>query len=230
MLACVGSIATTYHLPVAVIEQEMKRAAGSGKGIGPMRVPSQWLPVLAVYHFPVELVRTKPCWGVAAGAWILAVERRFRSHGPVGSNTEISAIPTIPVAYRRIAVRAGKHYGVPVPLIIAVMAEESGFHAHADSSAGARGLMQLMPATAERFGVTNPFNAKQSIWGGTAYLAELLDRFHHNLRLTLAGYNAVAEAVVRWHYQVPPYRETRTYVPQVIARMSRMTAKASAEK
>ncbi|MDD2860338.1 MAG: transglycosylase SLT domain-containing protein [Acidiphilium sp.] len=228
MLACVSAIAQTYHLPVAAIERVITRAARSHTGIGPMGIPQQWLPVLAVYHFPVALVRTTPCWGVAGGAWILALGHRFV--GDAGVTTNTLAIPTIPATYRKIAVQAGAHYGVPVPLIIAVMAQESGFDAQAVSAAGARGLMQLMPATASRFGVSNPFSARQSIWGGTAYLAELLDRFHHNIRLTLAGYNAGGQAVARWGYHVPPYRQTQTYVPQVMARMAGITAEASAQK
>lgn len=101
-------------------------------------------------------------------------------------------------------------------LILAVMAVESSGRSEAVSHAGAQGLMQLIPATAERFGVSDPFDASQNIAGGTAYLDWLLREFGGDPVLALAGYNA-GEGAVRTAGGVPNYAETRDYVPKVLA-------------
>ncbi len=99
-------------------------------------------------------------------------------------------------------------------LVKAVIKVESAFDQWAVSSKGAQGLMQLMPFTARRFGVSDPFNARQNIFAGTRYLRILLDLFGGDLDLALAGYNA-GENAVRRHGGIPPYRETRNYVRKV---------------
>lgn len=109
-----------------------------------------------------------------------------------------------------------KKYNVPVELICGVILQESGGNHKAVSRAGARGLMQLMPATARRFGVTNSFDAKQNIEGGTKYLRNLLDRFNGDVKLALAGYNAGEGAVERYGNKIPPFAETKAYVPNVL--------------
>jgi soluble lytic murein transglycosylase-like protein len=105
-------------------------------------------------------------------------------------------------------------YGVPEALLRAVIHAESAFRPSAISHANAQGLMQLIPATAERFGVTNPWDPAQNIGGGAQYLAWLLRYFQGDLVKALAGYNAGEGAVVR-HGGVPPYRETQAYVVRV---------------
>jgi len=97
-----------------------------------------------------------------------------------------------------------------------VIAVESGGKADAVSGAGAQGLMQLIPATAERFGVEDALDASQNIRGGVAYLNWLLETFEDDPILALAAYNA-GENAVRDHQGVPPYAETRAYVPRVLA-------------
>jgi hypothetical protein len=99
-------------------------------------------------------------------------------------------------------------------LVRAVIAVESEFDQFAVSSKGAQGLMQLMPFTARRFGVSTPFDARQNISGGCQYLRYLLDLFANDLALTLAGYNAGENAVLRFR-GIPPYKETRAYVEKV---------------
>lgn len=101
-------------------------------------------------------------------------------------------------------------------LVLAVMAVESSGQPEAVSHAGAQGLMQLIPDTAVRFGVTDPFDARQNIAGGVAYLDWLLDEFDGDPLLALAGYNA-GEGAVRRNNGVPPFAETRDYVPKVLA-------------
>ncbi|OED48917.1 lytic transglycosylase domain-containing protein [Leisingera sp. S232] len=101
-------------------------------------------------------------------------------------------------------------------LVLAVIAVESAGKPDAVSSAGAQGLMQLMPATAERFGVSDALEAKQNIAGGVRYLDWLMKEFGGDPLLVLAGYNA-GEGAVRSHQGVPPYAETRDYVPKVLA-------------
>ena len=109
---------------------------------------------------------------------------------------------------------AAKSYGVDEALIRAVIHAESAFDRFAISSSGAQGLMQLMPATQERYGVINPFSARDNIFGGTAYLRFLLDTFNNDARLVTAGYNAGHGAVMRWS-GIPPYAETVVYVERV---------------
>lgn len=101
-------------------------------------------------------------------------------------------------------------------LVLAVISVESGGRVAAQSHKGAQGLMQLMPATAERFGVTDALSSTQNIQGGVAYLDWLLEEFNGDAILALAGYNA-GEGAVRKHAGVPPYSETRDYVPKVLA-------------
>lgn len=111
---------------------------------------------------------------------------------------------------------ASAKYNVPVELICGVILQESGGRSRAVSHAGAKGLMQLMPATAKRFGVKNTFDAKENIEGGTKYLRWLLDRFDGNIELALAGYNAGEANVEKYGNKVPPFAETKAYVPNVL--------------
>jgi hypothetical protein len=107
-------------------------------------------------------------------------------------------------------------HGVPNALVRAVIEVESEFDRYAVSSKGAQGLMQLMPPTARRLGVLDPFDARQNIFAGVQYLRLLLDLFQGDVELALAAYNAGENAVLRFN-GVPPYRETRSYVDRVRA-------------
>jgi len=106
------------------------------------------------------------------------------------------------------------NYGLQPALVLAVIEAESNFNDQARSPKDAQGLMQLIPATAERFGVQDPYDPVQNLRGGMAYLRWLLAYFQGDVRLTLAGYNAGEGAVVR-HGGVPPYAETRAYVDRI---------------
>jgi hypothetical protein len=111
---------------------------------------------------------------------------------------------------------AASVYGVSADLVRAVIQVESEFDHLAVSSKGAQGLMQLMPFTARRFAVSDPFDPRQNIFGGVQFLRLLLDLFNGDVTLALAGYNAGENAVQRWR-GVPPYKETRGYVQKVRA-------------
>jgi hypothetical protein len=118
--------------------------------------------------------------------------------------------------------KAAAKYNLPPALINAVIRAESNFKAKAVSSAGAQGLMQLMPATAKELGVKNPFDIEQNIDGGAKYLRKMLDRFGGNVRKALAAYNAGPGTVIKYNGRVP-YPETRQYVKRVL-RFSRQMA------
>ena len=120
--------------------------------------------------------------------------------------------------YDELIAQSAARNGVDPNLVVAVMRQESGFNPRARSYKGASGLMQLMPGTAQRFGVTNIFDAAQNIEGGTRYLRFLLDQFNGDVSLVLAGYNAGENAVVNSGYRIPRYRETQNYVRSITAR------------
>src|SRR4030095_5380394 len=121
--------------------------------------------------------------------------------------------------------QSGAKYGVDPYLIFCVMEQESHFNSRALSPKGARGLMQLMPGTAARFGVRRPHDPAQNIAGGTRYLRELLNRFNNRVDLVLASYNAGEGAVMKFGHRVPPYRETRNYVKKISYRYKSKTAR-----
>jgi soluble lytic murein transglycosylase-like protein len=138
-----------------------------------------------------------------------------------------AAEPTEPAAPKvtstdmnELIAKAGAEHNLDVDLLASVIRAESGGNVRAVSRTGAQGLMQLMPATAAQLGVTNSFAADQNIHGGTAYLDALLIKYHDQLALALAAYNAGPAAVDKYH-GIPPYRETQAYVARVIREFNR---------
>lgn len=124
-------------------------------------------------------------------------------------------------AFDSIIRQAAQQHGVAEGLIKAVMHTESGFNVNARSPVGAQGLMQLMPATARRFNVSNAYDPHQNIMAGAKYLAWLLNRFNGNTSLALAGYNA-GEGNVAKYNGIPPFRETQDYVRRVNSRFQNL--------
>src|SRR3954469_1459722 len=108
-----------------------------------------------------------------------------------------------------------ENFGVRTDLVRAVVQVESGYNAYARSPKGALGLMQLMPATIQQFGVRNPFNPMENIRAGVSYLRQLLDRYSNDEALALAAYNAGPGAVDRHGVAIPPYKETQDYVSKI---------------
>jgi hypothetical protein len=129
--------------------------------------------------------------------------------------TENSKRISIQDAIERSINRASRKYDLPSKLIRGVIKAESNFQVRAESSAGALGLMQLMPLTAEELGVTDPFDIDQNIDGGSRYLKNMLERFGNDTRKALAAYNAGPGTVERYDGDVP-YKETRQYVEKVL--------------
>jgi soluble lytic murein transglycosylase-like protein len=136
----------------------------------------------------------------------------YQAHNPIPSRRYISSYDKN--RYDQYISSASRQYNVGFELIKAVIHAESAFNPRAVSHKGARGLMQLMPGTASYLGVKNSFDPQENIFGGTRYLREMLDRYDHDLRLSLAAYNAGPEAVDRTR-GVPPYEETHNYIRQV---------------
>lgn len=111
---------------------------------------------------------------------------------------------------------AADRYNLDPALLHAVIRAESGYNPEAVSNKGAAGLMQLMPATANRFGVRDRFDPYENVQGGARYLSELLDMFPSNLKLAVAAYNSGENTVKKYGYQVPPIAETQNYVEKVL--------------
>jgi hypothetical protein len=124
---------------------------------------------------------------------------------------------------RGLAIR----YGLSEDLVAAIIEAESEFNPHAISCRGARGLMQLMPATAARLGVGDPFDPLENIEAGVRHLRSLMDIFKNNLPLAVAAYNAGHRAVIAYR-GIPPYRETRHYVKRVLRQLDRGRFESSA--
>lgn len=130
----------------------------------------------------------------------------------------LSGFTTGDAAVDSYIVDSGRRNSVDPLLLYAIMHQESTFKPRAMSNKGARGLMQLMPGTAVRFGVTSIWDPKQNIEGGTRYVRFLLDTFQGDVQLALAGYNAGEGAVVKYGFRIPPYSETQEYVRRISRR------------
>lgn len=118
--------------------------------------------------------------------------------------------------YDHLIETASNRYGVDPDLVHAVIRAESNYNYSSVSRAGAVGLMQLMPETARRYGVSSRLDPEQNIDGGVHYLRDLMGMFDNNIPLAVAGYNAGENSVIKYNYSIPPYQETQTYVRRVI--------------
>ena len=178
--------------------------------------------LLVPYWAHADIVRSVDQNGVVTLRNTSSGRRSSPARATSGPDARTTGHPAID-RYRSIVDRAASLYQIPRALILAVISVESGFDPRAVSPADARGLMQLMPATAERMQVSDIFDARQNIYGGTRYLRILANLFNGDLTLTLAGYNAGEAAILRYG-GVPPYRETREYVTKVVSTYRRYQA------
>ncbi len=140
------------------------------------------------------------------------------------SGVPIDAINRRAAAFEAHIREAAAANSLDPELLRAVISVESAFNPRAVSTAGARGLMQLMPQTARRYGVRDSFDPRQNIHGGARYLRYLIEHFANDLELVVAAYNAGEAAVERYGRRIPPYRETRQYVPRVLDRYRALVA------
>ncbi len=154
--------------------------------------------------------------GVDAPLLLLAPEEEPKA--AAGADDAGKPPPPLPLSGEIRA--AAQRHALPESLLAAVIAVESGFNPKAVSPKGAKGLMQLMPETARRFGVKDIFAVQENIDGGAAYLRWLLTQFDNDLQLALAAYNAGEGAVARAGRRIPAYAETQDYVAKVLARMA----------
>ena len=158
-----------------------------------------------------------------ASAEIAAFEKVPDPPAPASSSSAVAPrtpAKLTPADLREMLSRAGAEHNLDVDLLASVVKAESDGNTNAVSRAGAEGLMQLMPGTAADLGVKDSFQPEQNVRGGSAYFDSLLSRYHDNLALALAAYNAGPEAVDKYH-GIPPYRETRVYVARVIHEFNR---------
>ncbi|HVF30012.1 MAG TPA: lytic transglycosylase domain-containing protein [Pyrinomonadaceae bacterium] len=136
----------------------------------------------------------------------------------MGTSTHLKGFTTGNAEHDSYIVDSSRRYGIDPLLIYAQMHQESSFKIRATSHKGASGLMQLMPATARRFGVTSIYDPRQNIDAGVKYMRWLLDTFRGDVVLALAGYNAGEGAVMKYGWNIPPYRETQEYVRRITSR------------
>lgn len=136
----------------------------------------------------------------------------------MGSGSNLKGFTTGNILHDSYIVDSSRRYGIDPLLIYSQMHQESSFKIRATSHKGASGLMQLMPATARRFGVTKIYDPKQNIDAGVRYMRWLLDTFNGDVVLALAGYNAGEGAVMKYGWNIPPYRETQEYVRRITSR------------
>lgn len=148
------------------------------------------------------------------------VEAVEEDNNPAVAEADADAELTIDEHVKEVAAR----HGVRADLVAAVIEAESDGNPRAVSRRGARGLMQLMPKTAKRLGVADPFDPKENIEAGVKHLRAMMDRFDNNIPLALAAYNAGEVAVIKYR-GVPPYRETRAYVKRIMKKLDRSTAR-----
>jgi len=185
------------------LQQRKKRTTGGGKRRRGQQYAWFWRT-----HNPGMTAASTARWGEALATM---TTRRAEGFSATGTGT----VQRIARTFEREIRQAANRHGLSEALLVAVIAVESRGNPGAVSPKNAQGLMQLIPATARRFGVSNPFDSAQNIDGGAAYLNWLLREFRGDPLLALAGYNA-GEGAVRKHRGVPPYAETRDYVVKVM--------------
>jgi soluble lytic murein transglycosylase-like protein len=155
---------------------------------------------------------------VVTASYLLAPvsSKTMEAAGSAAKSSRSRTASAPPKAFQPFILEASLASRLPIELIHAVISAESSYNPHALSGKGAQGLMQLMPATARRFGSTNSLDPRDNILTGSRYLRWLMDYFNQDIELAVAAYNAGEGAVVRAGHKIPPYPETQKYVPKVL--------------
>lgn len=213
----VDAAQATPRTPTLVIINETVKP-----GLDPKTAPAQKPQAVKGATAKAAAPATAPATPSMVAAQPIVMQSGVPGEVTVEHITETTGNPK----YDEYIKQAAARNGIDPNLIVAVMRQESGFNSRALSYKGASGLMQLMPGTARRFGVTNIYDPQQNIEGGARYLRFLLDQFNGDIQLVLAGYNAGENAVVNSGYRVPRYRETQAYVKSISARYDRVKGKA----
>lgn len=207
MTFCLGTIGFFYnsaHVHAGQTIYQFKDTNGTTLLTNKKKAEYSHLKVVKATYYPDSNIHTYSNWG----------------------KTEASVLPSYNRnrnAFDHLIRQAAQQHGVSEGLIKAVMHTESGFNVRARSPVGAQGLMQLMPATARRFNVSDAYDPQQNIFAGARYLSWLLKRFNGNTELALAGYNA-GEGNVDKYGGIPPFRETQDYVRRVTSRYQNLYA------
>jgi soluble lytic murein transglycosylase-like protein len=211
--AGVGYRFDNFDVPGGV-RVETARPPAPARRQGKLKLTARSVPAAAAVKFaaPSLTAAFRPAATSAAPAPSL----------PMAAGGALDGFSTGDANVDRYIVDSATRHGVDPVLIYSIMHRESSFKRFALSPKGARGLMQLMPATAARFGVSNIFDPQQNIDAGTRYVRFLLNMFDGDVRLTLAGYNAGEGAVLKYGRSVPPYRETQEYVRRISERYALM--------
>jgi soluble lytic murein transglycosylase-like protein len=212
LAACVLAVSAHYRVPTGQVAAALERPSRF-PSIGAAHIPRTWLPLLVKSGFKQKTIAQDPCASVVAAGWILAYEQSFERQW-AAAKTAALKLPSRAIHWQPVIRAYSKLAGVDANLINALILQESGFKAGIVSSAGAIGLMQITPVTAKALKI-NPWDARQNLWGGIWYVRNLMARYHGNLALTLAAYNAGPQAVDRYS-GIPPFRETQHYVPAVL--------------
>lgn len=180
----------------------------------------KWVVVVTEPKLVKKTGSSSPSMGVSEG---FAQRETPRQKLVMGTGRDLKGFTTGVAKHDEYIVASSKKYNIDPLLIYAQMHQESSFKIRARSHKGASGLMQLMPATARRFGVTKIYDPQQNIEAGVKYMRWLLDTFNGDIVLALAGYNAGEGAVMKYGRNVPPYRETREYVRRITARYNQIS-------
>ncbi|MBY4673894.1 transglycosylase SLT domain-containing protein [Burkholderia multivorans] len=229
--ACIAEASSTYHVQTSAIEAIIAHGLPAGVErdgrVGPMGIPVQWLPIFELMGISRDAVVSDACENILAGTWIMAYMTAIQSVQVTSSGqgayaarayAQSPALAKRRQAWAPVVQAAAAETGVPAALLDAVITVESGYQPNAvsKSSPPAIGMMQLLGSTAAMFG-GDPWDGVQNIRMGARYLAQLARQFGGDLNLTLAAYNAGPAAVTRHGYRIPPFAETRAYVPNVLA-------------
>ena len=212
-----------YHAPSAFVPVGAKSKSSSSK-VTSVKLNSSGKRFLEPTAFVTpakngRTVRMSPADGYSKGEMTNAQYSKLL----MGSASSMHGFTTGDVLIDSYIVDSSRRYAIDPLLIYAQMHTESSFKLKATSNKGASGLMQLMPGTARRMGVSNIYDPKQNIEGGVKYMRLLLDMFGQDVNLALAGYNAGEGAVQKYGNQIPPFNETREYVRRISARYNEIS-------